>query len=166
MRMCRIRGGTALTAPSIPYGIEGVFCIERVTMNNCVFCRIIHNEIPSMKVYEDPHSLVIMDAAQDVDGHMLAIPKKHVESVLDCDTETLHSLMDAVKRVSEHCVTACGYDGVNLLNASGEAAGQSVPHFHIHIIPRKHQDQIDAWPDFPGAQNSAEEIFQGLMITK
>jgi histidine triad (HIT) family protein len=94
-----------------------------------------------------------MDISKDVDGHMLAIPKKHYKNILDCDTETLSHLMQTVKKVSNHCVNNCGYNGVNLLNASDESAGQSVSHFHIHIIPRKANDNIDAWPKFNGAEH-------------
>ncbi|MBQ7888510.1 MAG: HIT domain-containing protein [Erysipelotrichaceae bacterium] len=130
---------------------------------NCIFCKIIQKEIPSTIIYEDEHTLVFMDIAKDVDGHMLAIPKKHVKNILDCDTETLHHLMNTVQKVSQHCID-CGYDGVNLLNASGESAGQSVPHFHIHIIPRKHQDGIDAWPHFNGALTHPEILFQLLKM--
>jgi len=131
---------------------------------DCVFCKIAKGVIPGFKVYEDEHTLVFMDIAKDVDGHMLAIPKKHVKCILDCDDETLLHLMAAVKKVSNHCVDACGYDGVNLLNASDESAGQSVPHFHIHIIPRKKGDGIDAWPAFSGASRETEELFQKLKI--
>lgn len=131
-------------------------------MDNCIFCRIVNKEIPSMKVYEDTYTLVFMDIAKDVDGHMVAIPKKHVKNILDCDTDTLHHMMDAVKKVADHCVDNCEYDGVNLLNASDESAGQSVPHFHIHIIPRKRGDGINAWPDFMGSVHPVEEIHQRL----
>ena len=131
---------------------------------NCVFCKIVNSDIPSMKVYEDEHALVFMDIAKDVDGHMVAIPKKHVKCILDCDAETLRCLMTTVKKIANHCVENCGYDGVNLLNASDESAGQSVPHFHIHIIPRKHGDGIDAWPKFDGAKCEIEELFQKLSI--
>lgn len=130
---------------------------------NCIFCKIIQKEIPSTIIYEDEHTLVFMDIAKDVDGHMLAIPKKHVKNILDCDTETLHHLMNTVQKVSQHCID-CGYDGVNLLNANDESAGQSVPHFHIHIIPRKHQDGIDAWPHFNGALTQPETLFQLLKM--
>ena len=130
----------------------------------CVFCKIVNSDIPSMKVYEDEHTLVFMDIAKDVDGHMVAIPKKHVKCILDCDAETLGCLMTTVKKIANHCVENCGYDGVNLLNASDESAGQSVPHFHIHIIPRKHGDGIDAWPKFDGAKCEIEELFQKLSI--
>ena len=131
---------------------------------NCVFCKIVEGQIPGMKVYEDEHTVVIMDIAKDVDGHMVAIPKKHVQSILDCDTETLHHLMSAVKKVSNHCVEHCGYEGVNLLNASDESAGQSVPHLHIHIIPRKHGDGIDAWPNFRGADREISQVFEEIKM--
>ena len=65
---------------------------------SCVFCKIVSGQIPSLKVYEDEDALVFMDIAQDVDGHMVAIPKKHVKSILDCDEYTLSRLMAAVKK--------------------------------------------------------------------
>lgn len=126
----------------------------------CVFCKIIKGEIPSYKVYEDDNAIVIMDMANDVDGHMLAIPKKHVKNILDCDSETLKAISFTVQKISKHIVDNCGYDGVNLLNASDESAGQSVPHFHIHIIPRKNGDGIDAWPNFDGAKQDVVSNFK------
>ena len=130
----------------------------------CVFCKIVAGEIPSMKVYEDEHTLVFMDIAEDVDGHMLAVPKKHVKNILDCDLETLTHMMAAVKRVANHCVTNGGYEGVNLLNASDESAGQTVPHFHIHLIPRKVGDGVDAWPKFKGAKYEIEEVWKKIRL--
>lgn len=129
-----------------------------------IFCRIIAGEVPSMKVYEDEKTLVFMDIAGDVDGHMLAVPKKHVVSLFDCDEETLFALMSTVKKVSEHLINNCGYEGVNLLNASGKAAGQSVPHFHIHIIPRKTGDNIDAWPALPGKTQEISDIYERIRM--
>lgn len=73
--------------------------------------------------------------------------------------------MDTVKKVSNHLVDKCGYEGVNLLNASGESAGQSVPHFHIHIIPRKKNDEIDAWSTFAGAKQELETVFKKVSMT-
>lgn len=131
---------------------------------DCIFCKIVNGEIPCFKVYEDEHTLVFMDIAKDVDGHMVAIPKKHVKNILDCDTDILNHLMVTVKKVSNHCVDKCAYDGVNLLNASDESAGQSVPHFHIHIIPRRKNDNIDAWPNFDGAKHEIAEIYEKLKI--
>lgn len=133
---------------------------------DCIFCKIINGEIPGMKVYEDEYTLVFMDNANDVDGHMLAIPKKHVTNILDCDSDTLSSLMKTVKKVSDHCVNNCGYDGVNLLNASGESAGQTVFHFHIHIIPRRRNDGINGFPKFDGGKKEIAEIYGKLKINE
>lgn len=133
-------------------------------MDDCVFCKIIDGKIPSMTVYEDEYTKVFMDIAEDVNGHMVAIPKKHVTNILDCDNDTLERLIKTVKLVSNHCVENCGFNGVNLLNASDESAGQSVPHFHIHIIPRKNDDGVDAWPDFKGSTVSSQDMYELLKM--
>ena len=133
-------------------------------MSDCIFCRIISGEIPSRKIYEDEWTFAFMDVAQDVDGHILVVPKAHRKNILDCDEETLAQLMWTVKKISNHLTEKCGYNGVNLLNASDESAGQSVPHFHIHIIPRKTGDGIDAWPHFDGAKQDAETVFNSIKM--
>jgi len=131
---------------------------------DCIFCKIINGNLPLRKIYEDEYTLAFLDIAEDVDGHTLVIPKKHVVNILDCDNETLGRLMNAVKLISNHYVENCGYDGVNLLNASGEEAQQTVFHFHIHIIPRKSNDGINAWPRFGGARASLDEMLQKLKM--
>lgn len=131
-------------------------------MGNCIFCRIIKGEIPSYKLYEDNYTYVFMDIANDVDGHILVIPKKHVTNVLDCDEETLHHVTDTVKKISNLLVNKCGYDGVNILNASGECAGQTVFHLHFHIIPKKNNDGISAWPKLPGGKDGVEKTYKTL----
>ena len=133
-------------------------------MKDCIFCKLIRSELPTMKVYEDGHTLAFMDNAKDVDGHILAVPKTHCRNILDCDEEALTALVKAVKKISAHLTENCGYEGVNLLNASDESAGQSVPHFHIHIIPRKTGDNIDAWPHFDGAKEKTEDVFRRITM--
>ena len=133
-------------------------------MSDCIFCNIISGDIPSRKVFEDEWTLSFMDVAKDVDGHILVVPKTHAKNILDCDEETLAHVMNTVKRISNHLVDRCGYAGVNLLNASDECAGQSVPHFHIHIIPRKPNDGIDAWPHFSGAKQEIEDVFNAVRM--
>ena len=133
-------------------------------MDDCVFCRIVSGEIPSMKIFEDEQTFAFMDIAKDVDGHILVIPKKHYQNILDCDSETLAAVMRTVRTVSVHLTTECGYEGVNLLNASEACAGQSVPHFHIHIIPRKRNDHIDAWPHFDGAKQDIQTVFDKVKM--
>ena len=86
------------------------------------------------------------------------------KNILDCDPETLSAVAHTVKTVSDHLIGDCGYEGVNLLNASVESAGQSVPHFHIHIIPRKRDDGIDAWPKFEGAKEDIQAVFEKVKM--
>ncbi len=133
-------------------------------MSDCIFCKIASGEIQGMRVYEDAEALAFMDLAKDVDGHVLVIPKKHCKNILDCDAETLSAVMNTVKKVSLHLTEKCGYDGVNLLNASDESAGQSMPHFHIHIIPRRKNDGIDAWPAFTGAKEEIADVFERIRM--
>ncbi len=131
-------------------------------MNDCIFCKIVSGEIPSCKIYEDDNVYAFLDISCDVYGHTLVIPKKHAVNVLDADENTLCSVISAVGKISRHYTENLGFDGVDILNASGEAAQQSVFHLHFHIIPRKHGDGIDAWPfkdrhDFDLAQ-AAEKL--------
>ena len=86
------------------------------------------------------------------------------KNILDCDPDTLNAVMRTVQKVSVHLAENCGYDGVNLLNASDESAGQSVPHLHIHIIPRQHGDQIDPWPEFEGAKQDIDVLFNRIKM--
>lgn len=133
-------------------------------MSDCIFCKIAAGEIPCRKVYEDEKTLAFMDVANDVDGHILVIPKAHYKNILDCEPDVLNAVIRSVQKVSLHLTGRCGYDGVNLLNASDESAGQSVPHFHIHLIPRNQGDQIDAWPDFKGAKQDIDALYQRLKM--
>ncbi len=131
---------------------------------SCVFCEIIKGNIPCRKIYEDEFCIAFLDIAGDVDGHTLVIPKKHCENILDCDNETLAQTMNTVKLVSEHYTEICGYDGVNLLNACGESAHQSVFHLHFHVIPREKGDGINSWPSFKGAKISLDEMLEKLRL--
>ena len=129
---------------------------------NCIFCGIVNGEIPSSKIYEDKYTVAFLDIANDVDGHTVVIPKNHITNILECDDETLFHLMKIVKLVSKHYTDNCGYQGVNLLNASGEAAQQSVPHFDIHLIPRRADDGINAWPLFKRSTQALDKLYDIL----
>ncbi len=108
----------------------------------CIFCKIINNEIPSKKVYEDDKVLAILDLSQLTYGHTLVMPKKHYDTFLDCDSKTAEVLAKTVKDLASKIKTNLGADGVNILNNTGEAAGQTVMHTHIHIIPRYKGDEF------------------------
>ena len=133
-------------------------------MDDCIFCKIASGEIHGLRIYEDEETLAFMDIAMDVDGHILVIPKKHVKNILDCDFETLSAVSRTVKIVSNHLTGHCGYDGVNILNASDESAGQSVFHLHFHIIPRKKDDGLDVWPKFEGAKEDIRAVFEKVKM--
>ncbi len=103
---------------------------------NDVFCKIIKGEIPSTKVYEDDDVLAILDVSQVTRGHTLVMPKKHYSNMLDCPSDILHKVMDVAQRIGQADMLVLGASGINILTNAGEAAGQSVPHFHVHVIPR------------------------------
>ena len=79
---------------------------------DCIFCKIINKEVPSYLIYEDEYTYAFLDIAEDIDGHTIVIPKKHVENILDCDNETLSHVMDTVRLISKHYVEDLGYDGI------------------------------------------------------
>ena len=132
----------------------------------CIFCKIINGEIPSYKIYEDEETLAFLDIADDAIGHTLVIPKKHYENILDIDNETLSKVMNVVKKISNHYVNNCGYTGVNVMNASGVDAQQSVFHLHFHIFPRKENDGVRAWPEFGKVNSDFEKVCAELTLMK
>ena len=101
-----------------------------------VFCKIVDGEIPSAKVYEDDDVLAILDISQTTKGHTLVMPKKHYQNILECPQDLMHKVMDVVQRIGQSEMMLFGASGINILTNVGEAAGQSVPHFHVHVIPR------------------------------
>ena len=139
---------------------------KEIVMNDCIFCKIIAGEIPSLKIYEDEYVYAFLDIACDCYGHTLVIPKKHCTNVLDCDAQTLAHVTSAVQKISRHFVENCGFDGVNVLNASGKSAEQSVFHLHFHIIPRKEGDGISAWPFHDKHDFRLEEICEKLKLAE
>ena len=106
----------------------------------CIFCDIIEGKIPSAKVYEDDDVLAILDISQTTKGHTLVLPKKHYENFLQMPDEELGKLMSTVKALAEKICRALGASGVNVLINTNEAAGQTVMHAHVHIIPRYGED--------------------------
>ena len=110
--------------------------------NNCVFCAIAANEIPSFKVYEDDLVLAYLDINPFSKGHTLVIPKEHSSGLLDTPDETLAALVARVKKVASHLKATLPCDGFNILQNNGEAAGQTVMHIHFHIVPRYGKEEI------------------------
>lgn len=131
--------------------------------DDCIFCKIVNGEIPSYKIYENEYAYAFLDIAKDVYGHTLVIPKHHFENVFDCDEKYLEEVIKATKIISNHYKNL-GFDGVNLINASGNAAEQSVFHLHFHIIPRTNKDQFKVFPTLPGTNKNLEDQLEKLKI--
>ena len=139
---------------------------SRPSSQHCPFCRIAQGEAPCYRIYEDEYTLAFLDTAGDVEGHTLVIPKVHVETIDHCPEEIALQLAGTVRLVSEHYVKDCGYDGVNILSASGKTAQQSVPHLHFHILPRKQGDGLNAWPRLGKDHHDLQEVAQRLRIAR
>jgi histidine triad (HIT) family protein len=114
-------------------------------MDNCLFCKIIAGDIPSYKIYENDLVYAFLDIAKDCPGHTLVVPKKHCVNILDCPTDTLTALTAAAQHISRHYVNNCGFSGIDIMNANGIDADQSVFHLHFHILPRKAGDNVRVW---------------------
>jgi len=103
---------------------------------NCIFCKIVKGEIPSSKVYEDDDVVAFLDISQTTQGHTLVIPKEHYDNFLATPKELMHKVMDVAQRLGQAEMVVLGAKGVNILTNVNKEAGQSVYHFHVHVIPR------------------------------
>ncbi len=133
-------------------------------MEDCIFCKIIKGDLPSYKIYEDKDTFAFLDISNDANGHILVIPKIHYTNVLDCDAEVLASVVKTIKKISNHLVENCGFSGVNILNASGKDAEQSVFHLHFHILPRKEGDGMKTFPKLKQNEFTLDEMCEKLRI--
>ena len=103
---------------------------------NCIFCKIANGESPSTTLYEDEDFRVILDLGPATRGHALLLPKEHYQDLFALDDETASKVLVTAKKVAGKIKKAMGADGFNLVQNNGEAAGQTVFHFHVHVIPR------------------------------
>ena len=108
----------------------------------CIFCDIIEGKIPSSKIYEDEQVIAFLDLSQVTKGHTLVVPKTHYDNFLTCDPNVLAHLMKTAQMLGSHIMEKTHANGMNILSNVNEAAGQSVMHFHVHLIPR--YDENDA----------------------
>ena len=127
-------------------------------MDNCIFCKIAAGKIPSQTVYEDETFRVILDLNQAMKGHMLILPKEHYENFYELPDEIAAKAMVLAKKLSLAAKKAFAeagtpLDGLNILQNNGEAAGQSVMHYHLHVLPRIQGDD----PLFPQWSEAAME---------
>ena len=105
-------------------------------MEKDIFCKIVDGEIPCYKLYEDDDVLAFLDISQVTKGHTLVIPKKHYDNFLTCPKSLMNKVMAVAQRIGQVSIKIFGARGVNILTNCYEAAGQTVKHFHVHVIPR------------------------------
>jgi histidine triad (HIT) family protein len=118
---------------------------------NCIFCKIVAGTIPSFKLYEDAATLAFLDINPGNPGHALVIPKAHAANLYASDDKDLAAVMVTVRKVATAIEMTVKPDGLNLLQANGPGAAQSVFHFHMHILPRRNGDELKMnWGLKPG----------------
>jgi len=134
---------------------------------DCIFCKIVAGEIPAFKVYEDDQTISFMDINPMQQGHALIIPKQHSENLYATPDETLAAMMSVTRKVATAVNQALAPDGINIVQANGPGAAQSVFHVHFHVLPRKMGDNATLnWGLHPGDMDeisaTAEKIKTAL----
>ena len=126
--------------------------------SNCIFCKLANGEIPTNSIYEDEDFRVILDASPASKGHALILPKEHFANVYEIDDEILGKAAKLAKKVIAHETKVLGAEGYNIVQNNGEIAGQTVFHFHMHLIPRYASDNNVGVLSWRHAEFSDEEM--------
>ncbi len=104
-------------------------------MSDCLFCKIANNEIPSVRVYEDETVFAMMDIFPESEGHLLIVPKVHGENLFALDKQTLAHIISVSQTLAKATKVALNADGIKIAQFNGAAAGQTVFHYHMHVVP-------------------------------
>ena len=128
-------------------------------MENCIFCKIANGEIPAATLYEDSDFRVILDLGPASKGHSLILPKKHAANIYELPDETAGKAMILAKHMATRLTEELKCDGFNIVQNNGEIAGQTVFHFHMHLIPRYQGDNVGiTWKPGKLTDKDREEI--------
>ncbi len=128
-------------------------------MENCIFCKIANGEIPSATLYEDGEFRVILDLGPATRGHALILPKAHASNIYEMPDDLAAKAMLLAKKMAGRMTRALNCDGFNVVQNNGEAAGQTVFHFHMHLIPRYQGDEAGiTWTPGKLSDEDREEI--------
>lgn len=128
-------------------------------MATCVFCLIRDGQIPSVRLFENERIMAFLDINPGNSGHALVVTKAHAETIFEIDDEDLSAAAAGAKRLAIAVKAALNPDGVNLLQTNGAAAGNTVPHFHLHVLPRWTDDgKLRFWRPEPADPKDLEEI--------
>ena len=111
-------------------------------MKDCIFCKIIAREIPGHIVYEDEYVLAFLDISQTTEGHTLIIPKEHRVDIFEMEEVLMEQVHSVIPKLASALKATFGCSGINIVNNNGESAGQTVFHYHVHLIPRYGNDKF------------------------
>ena len=127
--------------------------VDTTPAGECIFCKLIAGQIPSARVFEDESTVAFMDLGQVNPGHVLVAVRRHAATLLDLTPEEAGAVLQTARRIALAAQEAFSPEGITLLQANGAVAGQTVGHFHVHVLPRHAGDGVDlAWPrKDPGA---------------
>lgn len=132
---------------------------------NCIFCKIMAGEIPSRKLYEDDDFKVILDVGPASKGHALIVPKAHYADIYELPAELAGEAMKLAKRMATHMTTVLGCDGFNVMQNNGEVAGQTVFHYHLHLIPRyKGEEPMITWTPHSYSDEEMDALAEKLSV--
>jgi histidine triad (HIT) family protein len=134
------------------------------TDDTCIFCKIVAGKIPCFKLFEDDHTLAFMDINPGNPGHALAIAKVHWENFAAMPAPLLGPVLATAQRVAKAIDSELEPDGINLLQANGSGAAQSVFHFHLHVLPRRNGDELKMnWGHKPGDMAAIKALYERLL---
>ena len=131
---------------------------------NCAICDLAAGRVPRWIIHETESVLCFLPLELNAYGHTVIAPKAHVADLLDIPEGLLQDVMLAAKRLTSHYTQTLNATGVNLLHATGSDAGQSVAHFHLHLLPRFAGDGLNAWPDLPAVLVDKDELLARLHL--
>ncbi|MCI1931392.1 MAG: HIT family protein [Clostridia bacterium] len=132
-------------------------------MDDCIFCKIIKGEIPSATVYEDDEFKAILDRFPANQGHVLVMPKKHIQNVFEIDPETAGRLYTLTTKIAKVMKETIGFENMNIVQNNGPVAGQTVQHFHVHLIPRYENDTVSVtWKQLELTDEQIEDMRKKL----
>lgn len=133
---------------------------------DCVICQIIAGTAPARIVYRNEDAIAFLPLELNAKGHMVIAPVPHCADLFDISESSLSRLMQTVQFLAGHCKQMLDASGVNILHASGAAAQQSVPHFHIHLLPRFENDGFDAWPTLAEWTGDLDELLTTIRVAE
>lgn len=134
-----------------------------MTDSNCIFCKIANGEIPSKTVYEDERFRVILDISPASKGHAIILAKNHAANVFELPEEDAAAIYVVAKKVATAMQKVLKCDGINILQNNGEAAGQTVFHLHMHVIPRYKDDKVQiTWDNGEPAEQLSDALLEEL----